>query len=225
VPVLRRLGDHSPALRILDDVARQLGSDRDNLRAALTFWLDDAPASDGKARINALRLAANLGVYWYHRGLAREGTGWLERALSAANDPPPEVEALALRMLGDEGLPNVFARHQRHGAATREAVRTWGLEVLCVDEREHSGSLTAVLVPEGHDADDVRRQVLDHFDMSLGAGLGKLAGRIFRIGHLGHFNDLTLAGTLSGVQMGLRLAGVPAETDGVAAALALLEKG
>jgi alanine-glyoxylate transaminase/serine-glyoxylate transaminase/serine-pyruvate transaminase len=131
---------------------------------------------------------------------------------------------VALRMLADEGLPNVFARHARHAAATREAVRAWGLEVLCADEREHSGSLTAVLVPDGHDADEVRRVVLDRFDMSLGAGLGKLAGRVFRIGHLGHFNDLTLAGTLSGVQMGLRLAGLPVETDGVAAALAVLEK-
>ncbi|MDQ3484967.1 MAG: aminotransferase class V-fold PLP-dependent enzyme [Actinomycetota bacterium] len=131
---------------------------------------------------------------------------------------------VALRMLSDEGLENVFARHQRHAAATREAVRGWGLEVLCADEREHSGSLTAVLVPDGHDADDVRRIVLERFDMSLGAGLGKLTGRIFRIGHLGHFNDLTLAGTLSGVQMGLRLAGVPVEPTGLEAALALLEK-
>jgi alanine-glyoxylate transaminase/serine-glyoxylate transaminase/serine-pyruvate transaminase len=131
---------------------------------------------------------------------------------------------VALRMLADEGLPNVFARHQRHAAATREAVRAWGLEVLCADEREHSASLTAVLVPGGHDADQVRRAILDRFDMSLGAGLGKLTGRIFRIGHLGHFNDLMLAGTLSGVQMGLRLAGVPVAGDGVAAALALLEK-
>jgi tetratricopeptide (TPR) repeat protein len=94
------LADHVMTGDAYTPDAPQLGSDRDNLRAALTFWLDDAPASDGKARINALRLAANLGVYWYHRGLAREGTGWLERALSAANDPPPEVEALALRMLG-----------------------------------------------------------------------------------------------------------------------------
>jgi alanine-glyoxylate transaminase/serine-glyoxylate transaminase/serine-pyruvate transaminase len=131
---------------------------------------------------------------------------------------------VALRLLTDEGLPNVFARHARHAAATREAVRAWGLEVLCADEREHSGSLTAVLVPEGHDADEVRHVVLERFDMSLGAGLGKLTGRVFRIGHLGHFNDLTLAGTLSGVQMGLRLAGLPVETDGVAAALAVLEK-
>ena len=131
---------------------------------------------------------------------------------------------VALRMLNDEGMANVFARHQRHAAATRAAVRAWGLELLCADEREHSGSLTAVLVPEGHDADEVRRVVLDRFDMSLGAGLGKLTGRIFRIGHLGHFNDLMLAGTLSGVQMGLRLAGVPVEPTGVEAALGLLEK-
>jgi alanine-glyoxylate transaminase/serine-glyoxylate transaminase/serine-pyruvate transaminase len=130
----------------------------------------------------------------------------------------------ALRLLADEGLPNVFTRHARHAAATREAVRAWGLEVLCADEREHSGSLTAVLVPDGQDADEVRRVVLERFDMSLGAGLGKLTGRVFRIGHLGHFNDLTLAGTLSGVQMGLRLAGLPVETDGVSAALAVLEK-
>jgi alanine-glyoxylate transaminase / serine-glyoxylate transaminase / serine-pyruvate transaminase len=131
---------------------------------------------------------------------------------------------VALRMLAEEGMDNVFARHQRHAAATREAVRAWGLEVLCADEREHSGSLTAVLVPDDNDADAVRRVVLERCDMSLWAGLGRLAGRVFRIGHLGHFNDLTLAGTLSGVQMGLRLAGVPVRTDGVAAALAVLEK-
>jgi alanine-glyoxylate transaminase / serine-glyoxylate transaminase / serine-pyruvate transaminase len=125
----------------------------------------------------------------------------------------------ACAMLVEEGLPNVFARHQRHAAATRTAVRAWGLEVLCADEREHSGSLTAVLLPDGHDADEVRRVILEKFDMSLGAGLGKLAGKIFRIGHLGHFNDLTLAGTLGGVQMGLQLAGVPIKPGGVEAAL------
>jgi alanine-glyoxylate transaminase / serine-glyoxylate transaminase / serine-pyruvate transaminase len=125
----------------------------------------------------------------------------------------------ACAMLAEEGLENVFARHQRHAAATRAAVRAWGLEVLCADEREHSGSLTAVLLPDGHDADEVRRVILGKFDMSLGAGLGKLAGKIFRIGHLGHFNDLTLAGTLGGVQMGLQLAGVPIKPGGVEAAL------
>lgn len=131
---------------------------------------------------------------------------------------------VALQMLYDEGLPQVFARHQRHAAATRAAVRAWGLEVLCLDEREHSGSLTAVLVPENINADHVRSIILDRFDMSLGTGLSKLAGRVFRIGHLGHFNDLTLIGTLGGVQMGLNLAGVPIKQDGILAALELLEK-
>jgi alanine-glyoxylate transaminase/serine-glyoxylate transaminase/serine-pyruvate transaminase len=128
----------------------------------------------------------------------------------------------ACAMLAEEGLPNVFARHQRHAAATRAAVRTWGLEVLCADEREHSGSLTAVVLPDGHDADEVRRIVLSTFDMSLGTGLGRLAGKVFRIGHLGHLNDLTLAGTLGGVQMGLQLAGVPIKPGGVEAALEVL---
>jgi alanine-glyoxylate transaminase/serine-glyoxylate transaminase/serine-pyruvate transaminase len=125
----------------------------------------------------------------------------------------------ACAMLAEEGLPNVFARHQRHAAATRAAVRAWGLDVLCADEREYSGSLTAVLLPDGHDADEVRRVILEKFDMSLGSGLGKLAGKIFRIGHLGHFNDLTLVGTLGGVQMGLQLAGAPIKPGGVEAAL------
>ncbi|WP_232666226.1 pyridoxal-phosphate-dependent aminotransferase family protein [Pseudonocardia sp. TRM90224] len=128
----------------------------------------------------------------------------------------------ACAMLAEEGLPAVFERHQRHAAATRAAVRAWGLEVWCADEREHSGALTAVLLPEGHDADAMRRIILERFDMSLGAGLGRLAGTVFRIGHLGHFNDLTLAGTLAGVQMGLQLAGVPIKPGGVEAALELL---
>ncbi|MFJ5095129.1 pyridoxal-phosphate-dependent aminotransferase family protein [Streptomyces sp. NPDC088557] len=130
--------------------------------------------------------------------------------------------AVALDMLDAEGLPEVYARHARHAAATRAAVRGWGLEVLCADEREHSGSLTAVLMPEGHDADKVRKVILERFDMSLGAGLGKLSGRVFRIGHLGHFNDLTLAGTLAGVQMGLELSGVPTDPAGLGAALDVL---
>jgi alanine-glyoxylate transaminase/serine-glyoxylate transaminase/serine-pyruvate transaminase len=125
----------------------------------------------------------------------------------------------ACAMLAEEGLPAVFARHERHGAATRAAVRAWGLEVLCLDEREHSGSLTAVLLPAGHDADEVRRVVLERFDMSLGNGLGRLAGTVFRIGHLGHFNDLSLVGALGGVQMGLQLAGVPIEPGGVEVAM------
>jgi len=125
----------------------------------------------------------------------------------------------ALHMLGEEGLPNAFRRHQRHGEATRAAVRAWGLEINCEEPREYSNSLTAVRMPEGHNADNLRKIILENFDMSLGAGLSKVAGKVFRIGHLGSFNDLMLAGTLSGVEMGLRLAAVPHKDGGVAAAL------
>jgi alanine-glyoxylate transaminase / serine-glyoxylate transaminase / serine-pyruvate transaminase len=125
----------------------------------------------------------------------------------------------ALHMLQEEGLPSVFLRHQRHGEATRAAVRAWGLEILCEDPREYSNSVTAVVLPEGHNADHLRQIILEHFDMSLGAGLSRLAGKVFRIGHLGSFNDLMLAGTLCGVELGLRLAGVPHKDGGVAAAL------
>ncbi len=128
----------------------------------------------------------------------------------------------AIAMLNEEGLPAVFARHARHAAATRAAVWAWGLEVLALDPREYSGVLTTVLLPEGHDADALRGQILEAYDMSLGAGLGKLKGRVFRIGHLGHFNDLMLMGTLSGVEMGLALAGVPHRAGGTLAAMNIL---
>jgi alanine-glyoxylate transaminase/serine-glyoxylate transaminase/serine-pyruvate transaminase len=131
----------------------------------------------------------------------------------------------ALRMLQAEGLPAVFARHARHAEATRAAVRAWGLEALCADEREYSRSVTAVLMPAGHDADKVREIILERFDMSLGTGLGRMAGRVLRIGHLGHFNDLTLAGTLAGVQMGLQLAGAAIGPAGLDAALDVLRRG
>jgi len=127
-------------------------------------------------------------------------------------------EALAM-LLDEEGLENVFARHQRHGEATRRAVRAWGLEVLARNPAEYSGSLTAVLMPAGHDADRLRKIILENFDMSLGTGLSKLAGKVFRIGHLGDFNDLTLMGTLAGCEMGLQLAGVPVKKEGVQAAM------
>jgi alanine-glyoxylate transaminase/serine-glyoxylate transaminase/serine-pyruvate transaminase len=130
-------------------------------------------------------------------------------------------EALVM-LLEEEGLDAVFARHQRHGEAARRAVRAWGLEVLALDPREYSGSLTAVMTPAGHDADRVRQAILESFDMSLGTGLGKLAGKVFRIGHLGHFNDLMLLGTLAGVEMGLMLAGVPVKKEGVQAAMEYL---
>jgi alanine-glyoxylate transaminase/serine-glyoxylate transaminase/serine-pyruvate transaminase len=129
----------------------------------------------------------------------------------------------ALKMLLDEeGLENVFARHRRHAEATRRAVRAWGLEVLAKNPAEYSASLTAVLMPAGHDADRLRKLILEHFDMSLGTGLGKLAGKVFRIGHLGDFNDLALLGTLAGCELGLQLSGVPVKKEGVQAAMAYL---
>ncbi len=128
----------------------------------------------------------------------------------------------AIAMLQEEGLDNVFARHLRHAAATRAAVRAWDLEILCLNEDEHSPILTAVLMPDGHDADRFRQVTLDNFDMSLGAGLSKVKGKVFRIGHLGHFNDLMLMGTLAGVEMGLELAKVPHRGGGVTAAMGVL---
>ena len=130
----------------------------------------------------------------------------------------------ALDMLMEEGLDNVFARHARHGEATRLAVKAWGLEILCKNPEEYSNSLTAVLVPEGCDADHLRKVILDEYDMSLGMGLNKVKGKVFRIGHLGDFNDLMLAGTLSGVEMGLKKAGVPYKPGGIMAALDFLSK-
>jgi alanine-glyoxylate transaminase/serine-glyoxylate transaminase/serine-pyruvate transaminase len=128
----------------------------------------------------------------------------------------------ALRMLDEEGLPNVFRRHDRHGESARAAVRGWGLELVCEDPREYSSSMTAFLMPEGYDAEQLREVILEHFDMSLGTGLSKLAGRVIRIGHLGAFNDVMLAGTLCGIELGLRLAGVPHKDGGIMAALECL---
>ena len=128
----------------------------------------------------------------------------------------------ALRMLEAEGLDRVFARHDRHAEATRRAARAWGLELLCANPSEYSSSLTAVLVPDGHDAGRLLEAILDRFDMALGVGLGKLAGRVFRIGHLGDFNDLSLMGTLAGVEMGLGLADLPHRSGGVDAAMTYL---
>ena len=130
-------------------------------------------------------------------------------------------ESLAM-LLDEEGLDAVFARHQRHAEATRRAVRAWGLEVFALDPREYSASLTGVLMPAGHDSDRVRKLILEAFDLSLGTGLTKLGGKMFRIGHLGDFNDLMLMGTLAGVEMGLALAGVPVKQEGVSAAMQYL---
>jgi alanine-glyoxylate transaminase/serine-glyoxylate transaminase/serine-pyruvate transaminase len=125
----------------------------------------------------------------------------------------------AIDMLLSEGLDRVFVRHTRLAEAARRAVRAWGLELLCADPAEYSSTLTAVVMPAGHSADAFRKIVLDRFNMSLGQGLGKLAGKVFRIGHLGYFNDLMLCGTLAGVEMGLALAAVPHRKGGAQAAM------
>jgi alanine-glyoxylate transaminase/serine-glyoxylate transaminase/serine-pyruvate transaminase len=130
----------------------------------------------------------------------------------------------AIKMLEEEGLENVLARHKRHGAAARAAAKAWGLDLVCLDPQAYSPALTAIMVPDGHDADAFRKAVLENFDMSLGTGLGKLKGKAFRIAHIGHFNDLMLMGALSGVEMGLDLAKVPHRAGGVIAAMEILKK-
>ena len=175
-----------------------------------------------KARV-AAKTSRSMRSYW----------DWEEMIQANANGVFPYTPGTnllfglreAIDMLHEEGLDNVFARHDRHAEATRRAVNAWGLEVLCQNEAEYSSALTAVLMPEGNDADNFRKTVLENFDMSLGNGLGKVAGKVFRIGHLGDFNDLMLSGTLCGVEMGLGLAGVPHSTGGVAAAMDYLMAG
>jgi alanine-glyoxylate transaminase / serine-glyoxylate transaminase / serine-pyruvate transaminase len=176
--------------------------------------------------ISAKALAASKSArlprsYWAWDDMIANGKGGYFPYTPATNLLYGLRESLTM-LLDEEGLDAVFARHQRHAEATRRAVRAWGLEVLALDPREYSASLTAVLLPAGHDADRVRALILEAFDMSLGTGLGKLGGKVFRIGHLGDFNDLTLAGTLAGVEMGLALAGVPAKKEGLQAAMQYL---
>jgi alanine-glyoxylate transaminase/serine-glyoxylate transaminase/serine-pyruvate transaminase len=156
--------------------------------------------------------------YWAWDEMIANGKGGYFPYTPATNLLYGLREALKM-LLEEEGLDAVFARHQRHAEATRRAVRAWGLEVFALDPREYSASLTGVLMPAGHDADRVRKLILEAFDLSLGTGLTKLGGRMFRIGHLGDFNDLMLMGTLAGVEMGLALAGVPVKKEGVGAAM------
>ena len=125
-------------------------------------------------------------------------------------------------MLQEGGLDQVFRRPARHGEAPRRAVRAWNLEILCLDAAEYSNSLTAVLMPDGHNEAKFRKTALEHFNLSLGSGLGKVAGKVFRIGHLGDFNDLMLLGTLAGIEMGVELACVPHRKGGVDAAMEFL---
>jgi alanine-glyoxylate transaminase/serine-glyoxylate transaminase/serine-pyruvate transaminase len=164
-------------------------------------------------------------------GLARSFWDWADMLGANANGFFPYTPATnllyglreAIAMLLEEGLDKVFARHQRLAAATRAAVNHWGLEVLCQEPREYSPVLTAVLMPPGHDADQFRQVVLEKYNMSLGSGLSKVAGKVFRIGHLGECNELTLLGALTGVEMGLSVAGIPHRAGGVAAAMSYLE--
>lgn len=173
-------------------------------------------ALSGKA-VAAARAARLPRSYWDWQPMLRDNAGGFFPYTPATSLLYGLREALA--MLQEQGLERVLARHARHGEATRRAARAWGLELVPARPDEYSDCLTALFVPEGHDADALRKVVLERFDMSLGTGLGRLKGRVFRIGHLGDLNDLSLAGTLAGVEMGLAVAGVPFTKGGVAAAL------
>ena len=234
IPLIRHAIDHArhPALFIVDTIS-SLGS----IDYRHDEWGVDVTVG---ASQKGLMLPPGLSFNAVgEKALAAHGRATLPRAywdwsaVLAANEKgffpyTPATNLLyglkeALAMLREEGLPQVFARHARHAEATRRAVRAWGLEILCAVPEEYSDSITAVMTPPGHDADRLRAVVLDRFDMSLGVGLAKLAGRVFRIGHLGDLNDLSLLGTLAGVEMGLRLSEMPAAASGVEAAMGYLE--
>ncbi|MCC7016301.1 MAG: aminotransferase class V-fold PLP-dependent enzyme [Rhodospirillales bacterium] len=177
----------------------------------------------GEKALEASKTALLPRAYWDWQGM-------LEPNKSGFFPYTPATNLLygleeAIKMLFEEGLDNVFARHERLAEATRRAVQAWGLENQCVNPAEYSATITAIRVPDGVDADELRRVIFDRFDMSRGTGLAKVKGKVFRIGHLGDFNDLMLAGTLSGVEMGLQLASVPFQRGGVNAALDYLARG
>ncbi len=233
IPLIRAAMDSArhPALLIVDTIS-SLGSveyRHDEWGVDVTIWCSQKgmmlPPGLGLNAISEKALEASR-----RARLPRSYWEW-QPVLTAAKTglfpytPPTNLlfglrEALA--MFGEEGMPAVFSRHARHAEATRRAVRGWGLEILCQEPDDYSSTLTAVMIPNGHDADFVRQLILDRYNMSLGAGLGRLAGRVFRIGHLGDLNDLSLAGALCGVEMGLARAGVPIARDGVSSALACL---
>jgi len=230
IPLIRAAIDSAghPALLIVDTVSSLGCVDyrHDEWGVDVTVWCSQKgmmlPPGLGlnavsEKAVEASRRARLARSYW-------EWQPVLEAAETGVFPYTPPTNLLyglreALAMMSEEGLPAVFARHARHAEATRRAVRGWGLEIVCQDSGEYSDTLTAVIVPGGHDADQVRAIILDRFNMSLGAGLGRLAGRVFRIGHLGDLGDLSLAGVLCGIEMGLTLAGVPIARDGVRAAL------
>jgi alanine-glyoxylate transaminase/serine-glyoxylate transaminase/serine-pyruvate transaminase len=233
IPPVRAALDSAghPALLLVDTVS-SLGSvdyRHDEWGVDVTIWCSQKgmmlPPGLGVNAVSGKALAANR-----QARLPRSYWDWppvLAAAETGAFPYTPATNLMfglreALAMLDEEGLPAVRARHARHAEATRRAVRGWGLDIVCQNPAAYSSTLTGLLVPDGHDADQVRALILDRYDMSLGAGLGRLAGRAFRIGHLGDLNDLTLAGALCGVEMGLAAAGVPIARDGVTAALAYL---
>ncbi len=230
IPELRRVMNRlrHPALLLVDAIS-SLGS----IEYRMDEWEVDVtvcgsqkglmvPPGLGFNAISEKALAANKSAklprsYWDWQDMLKQNQAGFFPYTPATNLLFGLREAL--KMMNEEGFANIFRRHIRHGEATRAAVRAWGLEIVCEEPLEYSNSMTAIFTPEGHDADRLRKLILENFDMSLGAGLGKLAGKAFRIGHLGSFNDLMLAGTLSGVEMGLRLAGIPHNEGGVMAAL------
>jgi alanine-glyoxylate transaminase/serine-glyoxylate transaminase/serine-pyruvate transaminase len=234
IPLIRATMDSArhPALLIVDTIS-SLGSveyRHDEWGVDVTIWCSQKgmmlPPGLGLNAISEKALAARRQArlprsYWdWPPVLAAAETG-LFPYTPATNLLFGLREALA--MFDEEGLPAVFARHARHAEATRRAVRGWGLDLVCQNPDDYSSTLTAVMLPDGFDADQVRRLILDRYNMSLGAGLGRLAGRVFRIGHLGDLSDLSLAGALCGVEMGLARAGVPIAREGVRAALDYLE--
>ena len=233
IAALRRAMDEAghPALLLVDAVSSLGAIDyrHDEWRADVTISSSQKgmmlPPGLGFNAISAHALAASAvarmpRAYWDWQPMIRDNAAGFFTTTPAINLLYGLREAVC--MMEEEGLASVFARHARFGEATRRAVKAWGLELLCARPEEYSSALTAVVMPDGHDADAFRKVVLERFDMSLGAGLGRLKGNVFRIGHLGDFNDLMLAGTLSGVEMGLAAAGVPFTRGGVTAALEYL---
>jgi alanine-glyoxylate transaminase/serine-glyoxylate transaminase/serine-pyruvate transaminase len=230
IPPIRAAIDSAghPALLIVDTVSSLGCVDyrHDEWGVDVTVWCSQKgmmlPPGLGLNAVSGKALGASR-----HARLARSYWDWppmLEASETGVFPYTPPTNLLyglreALAMLAEEGLPAVFSRHARHAEATRRAVLGWGLDIVSQNPAEHSATLTAVIVPDGHDADQVRALILDRFNMSLGAGLGRLAGQVFRIGHLGDLGDLSLAGVLCGVEMGLTLAAVPITADGVRAAL------
>ncbi len=230
IPLIRAAMDEArhPALLIVDMIS-SLGSveyNHDEWGVDVTIWCSQKgmtlPPGLGINAISEKALAASR-----QAGLPRSYWDWPPVIAAGQTGHFPYTPAVnlffglreALAMFDEEGLPAVFARHDRYAEATRRAVRGWGLETVCRNPDDYSSTVTAVMLPDGHDADQVRRLILDRYNMSLGAGLGRLAGRVFRIGHLGDLGVLSMAGTLCGVEMGLAQAGVPIARDGVSAAL------